>query len=51
LARARRRFEIQAEAEIAVLDFIEGWYSPQPPQASPGYLSPVQYEKRHAMLA
>jgi putative transposase len=24
----RRRFKIQAEAESAVFDFIEGWYNP-----------------------
>ena len=47
----RRRFKTQAEAEIAVFDFIEGWYNPQRRHSSLGYLSPVQFEKRHATLA
>jgi transposase InsO family protein len=47
----RRRFKSQAEAEIAVFDFIEGWYNPQRRHSSLGYLSPVQYEKRHATVA
>jgi putative transposase len=41
----------QAQAEIAVFDFIEGWYNPQPRHSSIGYLSPVQYEKRYAQCA
>jgi putative transposase len=44
----RRRFKTQAEAEIAVFDFIEGWYNPQRRHSSIGYLSPLQYEKRYA---
>jgi putative transposase len=47
----RRRFKSQAEAEIAVFDFIEGWYNPQRRHSSLGYLSPVQFEKRHATVA
>jgi transposase InsO family protein len=47
----RRRFKTQAEAEIAVFDFIEGWYNPQRRHSSLGYLSPVQFEKRHASVA
>jgi putative transposase len=47
----RRRFKTQAEAEIAVFDFIEGWYNPQRRHSSIGYLSPVQYEKRYAVCA
>jgi transposase InsO family protein len=47
----RRRFKTQAEAEIAVFDFIEGWYNPQRRHSSLGYLSPVQFEKRHATVA
>jgi putative transposase len=44
----RRRFKTQAEAESAVFDFIEGWYNPQRRHSSLGYLSPVNYEQRHA---
>ena len=47
----RRRFKTQAEAEIAVFDFIEGWYNPQRRHSALGYLSPMQYEKRHAIPA
>jgi putative transposase len=47
----RRRFKSQAEAEIAVFDFIEGWYNPQRRHSSLGYISPVQFEKRHATVA
>jgi putative transposase len=47
----RRRFKSQAEAEIAVFDFIEGWYNPQRRHSSLGYLSPINYEKRHVTLA
>jgi putative transposase len=47
----RRRFKTQAQAEIAVFDFIEGWYNPQRRHSSIGYLSPVQYEKRYAARA
>ena len=47
----RRRFKSQAEAETAVFDFIEGWYNPQRRHSSLGYLSPLQFEKRHATVA
>ena len=47
----RRRFKSQAEAEIAVFDFIEGWYNVSRRHSSLGYLSPVQYEKQHAIAA
>ena len=47
----RRRFKSQAEAEIAVFDFIEGWYNPQRRHSSLGYLSPMKYEQRHATLS
>jgi putative transposase len=47
----RRRFKTQAEAEIAVFDFIEGWYNVSRRHSSLGYLSPVQYEKQYAIAA
>ena len=47
----RRRFKSQAEAEIAVFDFIEGWYNPQRRHSALGYLSPMNYEQRHATLS
>jgi putative transposase len=42
----RRRFETQAEAKMAIFDFIEGWYNPHRRHSSIGYLSPVNYERR-----
>ena len=46
----RRRFKSQTEAEITVFDFIEGWYNPQRRHSALGYLSPMNYEQRHATL-
>jgi putative transposase len=40
----RSRFETQAEAKMAIFDFIEGWYNPHRRHSSIGYLSPVNYE-------
>lgn len=44
----RRRFENQAVARMAVFDFIEGWYNTERRHSSLGYLSPLNYERRHA---
>ena len=43
----RSRFKTQAEARIAVFDFIEGFYNPRRRHSSIGYLSPVEFERRH----
>jgi putative transposase len=40
----RRRFKTQAEARIAVFEFIEGFYNPRRRHSSLGYLSPVKFE-------
>jgi putative transposase len=37
----RRRFETQAEAKMALFEFIEGWYNPHRRHSSIDYLSPV----------
>ena len=42
----RRRFKTQAEARIAVFEFIEGFYNPRRRHSSLGYLSPVNFECR-----
>jgi putative transposase len=43
----RHRFATQAEARIAVFDFIEGWYNTQRRHSSLDYDSPIRYERRH----
>lgn len=44
----RSRFETQAEAKMAIFDFIEGWYNPHRRHSSIRYLSPINYERRIA---
>ena len=48
---ARHRFKTQAEARSAVFDFIEGFYNPRRRHSSIGYLSPIDYERRHHAMA
>jgi hypothetical protein len=40
----RRRFKTQAEAHMAIFEFIEGFYNPRRRHSSIGYLSPAAYE-------
>jgi putative transposase len=47
----RERFRNQAEAKIKVFDFIEGWYNPHRRHSALGYLSPINYERTHAVAA
>ncbi len=44
----RVRFGSQAEARIAIFDFIEGFYNPSRRHSALGYLSPNDFERRHA---
>ena len=44
---ARSRFRTPAEARNAVFSFIEGFYNPRRRHSSIGYLSPIEYERRH----
>jgi putative transposase len=44
---ARRRFKTQAEARMAVFEFIEGWYNPHRRHSALGYRSPINYERTH----
>jgi len=48
---ARRRFKTQAEARMAVFEFIEGWYNPHRRHSALDYLSPVNYERIHIQPA
>lgn len=43
----RHRFPTQAEARIAVFDFIEGWYNTHRRHSSLDFDSPMDYERRH----
>ena len=41
----RRRFQAQAEARLAVFEYIEGWYNPHRRHSALDYQSPVNYER------
>ncbi len=43
----RRRFKSQAEARMAVFEFIEGWYNPRRRHSALEYDSPISYERKH----
>jgi hypothetical protein len=43
----RRRFRSQAEARMAIFEWIEGWYSPHRRHSGLAYRSPVNYERAH----
>ncbi len=45
---ARRRFRTQAEAQLAVFDWIEGWYNSRRRHSALGRVSPLTYERRFA---
>jgi len=47
----RCRFKTQADARSAVFTFIEGFYNPRRRHSSIGYLSPIDYERRHQPAA
>ena len=44
----RQIFRTQAEARIAIFQFIEGFYNPRRRHSSLDYLSPIEFERRHA---
>jgi putative transposase len=41
----RRRFKSQAEARMALFDWLEGWYNPHRRHSALGRRSPVNYER------
>ena len=41
----RHRFPSQADARIAIFEFIEGWYNPHRRHSALGYESPINYER------
>lgn len=44
----RTRFRTQAEARMAVFQFIEGWYNPHRRHSGLAYRSPVEFERATA---
>ena len=42
----RRTFKTQAEARLAIFEWIEGWYNPHRRHSALGYLSPINYERK-----
>jgi putative transposase len=46
----RLRFRNQAEARMAVFDYVEGWYNRHRRHSGLGYLSPVEFERKHYYL-
>ena len=47
----QQRFPTQAEAKMAVFDFIEGFYNPWRRHSALGQLSPLNFERRHGAAA
>jgi transposase InsO family protein len=43
----RHCYRTRAEARMAVFEFIEGWYNTARRHSSLGYLSPLEFERRH----
>jgi putative transposase len=43
----RRRFRSHTEARAAIFQFIEGFYNPSRRHSALGYLSPIEYERKH----
>ena len=41
----RHRFRTQAEARLAVFEYLEGWYNPHRRHSALDYRSPVNYER------
>jgi putative transposase len=47
----RCRWQTQSEARMAVFDYIEAFYNPRRRHSALGYLSPKEFERRHAETA
>ena len=44
----RRSFRTQAEARMALFEFVESWYNPRRRHSALGYLSPNDFERAEA---
>ena len=47
----RRRFRSQAEARMAVFDYLEGFYDPRRRHSALDYKSPIEYERTQSAAA
>ena len=47
----RRVFRTQAEARMAIFEYIEGWYNPHRRHSGLGYISPLNFERRNKQAA
>jgi putative transposase len=47
----RHRFQTHTQPRIAVFHFIEGFYNLSRRHSALGYLSPIEYERKHHELA
>ena len=47
----RRRFRSHSAARMAVFQFIEGFDNPSRRHSALGYLSPIEYERKHHRLS
>ncbi len=45
----RRVFKSKAEARLAIFTWIEGWYNPRRRHSALDYLSPANFESKHAI--
>ena len=43
----RRSFKTKTEARTALFTYIEGWYNPRRRHSGLGYLSPMNFERKH----
>ena len=46
----RHRFQTQAEARMAIFEFIEGWYNPHRRHSALDYQSPINHERSQLPL-
>lgn len=44
----RRSFKSKAEARMALFTYIEGWYNPKRRHSGIQYMSPAEFERKHA---
>ena len=47
----RHSFKTQADAKMAIFEFIEGWYNPHRRHSSLGQQSPLNYENNYQQAA